>query len=116
MLAGLREILVVVHAKGHDFERMVDQTSREHPMARRLRTIPGIGPFLSLALAVEIGDINRFLDRHSCEATPVLFQLSTRAETRTRVGRSLRRATSGCAMPQCWRLSGSARRESPIRA
>jgi len=60
MLAGLREILVVVHAKGHDFERMVDQTSREHPMARRLRTIPGIGPFLSLALAVEIRDINRF--------------------------------------------------------
>jgi len=28
--------------------------------ARRLRTIPGIGPFLSLALALEIGDINRF--------------------------------------------------------
>jgi len=60
MLAGLREILVVVQAKVDDFECMVEQTSREHPMARRLRTIPGLGPFLSLALAVEIGDINRF--------------------------------------------------------
>ena len=29
-------------------------------MARRLRTIPGIGPYLGLALAVEIGDISRF--------------------------------------------------------
>ena len=29
-------------------------------MARQLRTIPGVAPFLSLALAVEIGDINRF--------------------------------------------------------
>ena len=60
MLAGLREILVVVQAKVDDFERMVAQNSAKHPVARRLRTIPGIGPFLSLALAVEIGDINRF--------------------------------------------------------
>jgi transposase len=60
MLAGLREILVVVQAKVDAFERMIAQTSRKHPVARCLRTIPGIGPFLSLALAVEIGDINRF--------------------------------------------------------
>jgi len=60
MLAGLREILVVVQSKVDDFERMVEQTSEAHPVAQRLRTIPGIGPFLSLALAVEIGDIHRF--------------------------------------------------------
>jgi len=42
------------------FECMVEQTSRKHPVARRLRTIPGIGPYLGLALAVEIGDISRF--------------------------------------------------------
>ena len=60
MLASLREILTVVQAKADDFERMVEQTSRKHPVARRLRTIPGIGPYLGLALAVEIGDINRF--------------------------------------------------------
>ena len=60
MLAGLREILVVVQSKADNFERLVEQTSKQHPVAQRLRTIPGIGPFLSLALAVEIGDINRF--------------------------------------------------------
>jgi len=60
MLASLREILAVVQAQADDFERTVEQASRKHPIARRLRTIPGIGPFLSLALAVEIGDINRF--------------------------------------------------------
>ncbi len=60
MRTALREILVVVQAKADDFEHMIEQTSQEHSVARRLRTIPGIGPFLSLALAVEIGDINRF--------------------------------------------------------
>jgi len=60
MLASLREILAVVQAKADDFEHMVEQTSRKHPVARRLRTIPGIGPYLGLALAVEIGDISRF--------------------------------------------------------
>jgi len=60
MVASLREILTVVQAKADDFERMVEQTSRKYPVARRLRTIPGIGPYLGLALAVEIGDINRF--------------------------------------------------------
>jgi len=60
MLASLREILTVVQAKADDFECMVEQTSRKHPVARRLRTIPGIGPYLGLALAVEIGDISRF--------------------------------------------------------
>ena len=33
MLASLREILVVVQAKADDFERMVEQTSRKHPVA-----------------------------------------------------------------------------------
>ena len=60
MLAGLREILVVVQAKVDDFERMVEQISAKHPVARRLRTIPDIGPVLGLSLAVEIGDIKRF--------------------------------------------------------
>jgi transposase len=60
MLASLREILTVVQAQADDFERVVEQVSRKHPVARRLRTIPGIGPYLGLALAVEIGDINRF--------------------------------------------------------
>ncbi|MGD0110797.1 MAG: IS110 family transposase [Armatimonadota bacterium] len=60
MLAALREILVVIQAKADAFECLVERESSTHPVAQRLRTIPGIGPFLSLALAAEIGDINRF--------------------------------------------------------
>jgi len=60
MLTVLREILVVVQKHADDFEKKVEHASAEHPVARRLRTIPGLGPFLSLALAVEIGDIDRF--------------------------------------------------------
>jgi transposase len=60
MLAGLREILVIVQAKVDDFGHLVELGSAKHPVAQRLRTIPGVGPFLSLALAVEIGDITRF--------------------------------------------------------
>jgi len=60
MPASLRQILAVVQAQADEFERVVEQASRKHPVARRLRTIPGIGPFLSLALVVEIGDISRF--------------------------------------------------------
>jgi transposase len=60
MLAGLREILLIVQAKVDDFAQMVELESAEHPVAQRLRTIPGVGPFLSLSLAVEIGDITRF--------------------------------------------------------
>ena len=60
MLAGLREVLVLIQAKADEFECLVEQAGTMHPTAQRLRTIPGIGPFLSLALAVEIGDVSRF--------------------------------------------------------
>lgn len=60
MLAALRQILISAQANVEDFERLVDQASAKHPQAQRLRTIPGIGPFLGLSLAVEIGDIERF--------------------------------------------------------
>ncbi len=38
--------------------RPPDHFTRKHSAPRRLRTIPGVGSFLSLALAVEIGDIS----------------------------------------------------------
>ena len=51
---------MLIQAKADDFERLVEQASATHPAVQRLRTIPGIGPFLSLALAAEIGEISRF--------------------------------------------------------
>ena len=60
MLTALRELLVVVQRRADDFEGRVEQAGVRPPLAQRLRTIPGVGPYLSLALAVEIGDIGRF--------------------------------------------------------
>jgi len=60
MLAVLRGLLVVIQEKVEDFEHLVDQAAARHSVAERLRSIPGIGPFLSLSLAAEIGDIGRF--------------------------------------------------------
>jgi len=60
MLPVLREILAVIQRHGDDFEKEIARVSESHAIARRLRTMPGVGPFLSLALATEIGDIDRF--------------------------------------------------------
>ena len=60
MLAVLRRLLAVIQEKVEDFEHLVDEAAAGHSVAERLRSIPGIGPFLGLSLAVEIGDINRF--------------------------------------------------------
>lgn len=60
MLAALRQILIATQAQVEDFDRLLDQAAAKHPMAQRLRAIPGIGPFLGLSLAVEIGDVERF--------------------------------------------------------
>jgi len=60
MLAALRGILTLIHTQAEIFEREVDQASARHAAAQRLRSIPGIGSFLSLSLVAEIGDIRRF--------------------------------------------------------
>jgi transposase len=51
MLAVLRGLLVVIQEKLEDFEHLVDEAAARHSVAERLRSIPGIGPFLSLSLA-----------------------------------------------------------------
>jgi len=60
MLETLRELLPVLQAKADGFERLVAGEAKQHAGAQRLATIPGIGPFLGLALAVEIGEARRF--------------------------------------------------------
>ncbi len=78
MLAALREILAVIQRHGDDFEKQVAGVSEGHPMARRLRTMPGVGPLLSLVLATEIGDIGRFPSpthlRGYSGLTPAVYQ------------------------------------------
>jgi transposase len=78
MLAALRQVLATAHRHADDFEKKVAAVAAAHPAAERLRTIPGIGPFLSLALAVEIGDVNRFPSsthlRGYSGLTPAVYQ------------------------------------------
>jgi hypothetical protein len=41
-------------------DRELGELAREHPAARRLATIPGVGPITATALVVAIGDVGRF--------------------------------------------------------
>jgi transposase len=43
-----------------EIDRELGELAREHPAARRLATIPGVGPITATALVVAIGDIGRF--------------------------------------------------------
>jgi transposase len=103
MLTALRELLVIIQEKSDDFERKVEQASASHPTAQRLRTIPGVGPFLSLALAVEIGDVKRFPSpshlRGYSGLDPAVYQSGD---------------IDGYAMRLCWLPSESPTCESPI--
>ena len=60
MLTTLRQLLVTLQAAADSCDAPIERESQRHAGAQRLRTIPGIGPFLSLALAVEIDDPHRF--------------------------------------------------------
>jgi transposase len=60
MLAVLLELLPTLQGKAEEFEELVAEEAGRHPHAQRLMTIPGVGPFLGLAMAVEIGDPKRF--------------------------------------------------------
>jgi transposase len=60
MLATLRQLLPIIQQAAEQFEQPIEAEAARHPGAQRLATIPGIGPFLGLALAVEIDDVHRF--------------------------------------------------------
>lgn len=63
VLAALVELLPVLQASADSFTAGVQQEAQAYPLARQLQTLPGVGPFLALAMAVEIGDISRFRTR-----------------------------------------------------
>jgi transposase len=43
-----------------EIDRELGELAREHPAARRLATIPGVGPVTATALVAAIGDLGRF--------------------------------------------------------
>jgi transposase len=60
LLETLLGLLPLLQEKADSFEKLVEKETKTHPQAQRLMSIPGIGPFLALALRAEIGDANRF--------------------------------------------------------
>jgi len=60
MLETLLELLPLIQEKADGFERLVEKEAKEDPQAKRLMTIPGIGPFLGLTMVAEIGEVKRF--------------------------------------------------------
>jgi transposase len=59
-LRHLVELVRDLHHRLAEIDRELGELAREHPMARRLATIPGVGPVTATALVVAIGDIGRF--------------------------------------------------------
>ncbi len=59
-LQHLVELVRDLHRRLAEIDRELGEIAREHPAARRLATIPGVGPVTATALVVAIGDISRF--------------------------------------------------------
>jgi transposase len=60
ILATLLDSLIHVHEKILQSDRMVRDIYRHSHEAQRLRSIPGLGEFFSVVVAIELADINRF--------------------------------------------------------
>jgi transposase len=59
-LQHLVELVRDLQRRLAEIDRELGELAREHPAARRLATIPGVGPITATALVVAIGDIGRF--------------------------------------------------------
>ena len=59
-LRHLVELLRDLERRLAELDRELGELAREDPVARRLATIPGVGPITATALAMTIGDIGRF--------------------------------------------------------
>ncbi len=59
-LRHLVELVRELQRRLAEIDRELGKLAREHPMARRLATIPGVGPITATALVAAIGDVGRF--------------------------------------------------------
>jgi transposase len=59
-LQHLVELVRDLQRRLAEIDRELGELAREHPAARRLATIPGVGPVTATALVAAIGDIGRF--------------------------------------------------------
>lgn len=64
----LLEVLEVLDARIRRLDRRMRRTVVQDAVAKRLQTVPGIGPFSALFLLAEIGRIDRFASSHQLAA------------------------------------------------
>lgn len=60
LLAGLRRDLAVLDERVTELSRRIEHQAREHEPARRLMTLPGVGPLTASALCASFGDGSAF--------------------------------------------------------
>ena len=60
LLAGLRDDLLYLDQRIAELTRRIEQRVKDHEPARRLLTVPGIGPMTASALCAAIGDATAF--------------------------------------------------------
>ena len=60
LLEGLRQDLVELDRRVAELDGEIQRTAKEDETARRLQTIPGIGPITATALAASVGDARQF--------------------------------------------------------
>jgi transposase len=85
VLALLRQLLPLLNQAATALEVPIQQQARTHPAARKLMSLPGVGPVLALTIAAEIGDISRFPTRAQLRSysglCPALHQSGPRTHT-----------------------------------
>jgi transposase len=90
-LRHLVEPLRDLHHRLAEIDRELGELAREHPAARRLATIPGVGPVTATALAAVIGDIGRFRSGRHLAAYLGLVPLQHSSGGKERLGAISRR-------------------------
>ena len=61
IFSSLLETLAHIQEKIKASDKLVSEIYRNSKVAQRLRSIPGLGEFFSVTVAIELADINRFL-------------------------------------------------------
>jgi transposase len=90
-LRHLVEIIRDLHHRLAEIDRELGELAREHPAARRLATIPGVGPVTATALVAAIGDIGRFRSGRHLAAYLGLVPLQHSSGGKERLGAISRR-------------------------
>ena len=68
-----------------EFQRLIEKETTDHPVAKRLMTVPGIGAYTALVILAEVADFKRFPDGDHLASyaglTPSLHQSGDHART-----------------------------------